>query len=67
MLEGERWKVRKEETESVNPFEKLDKKLAGMKGRKGVNTSHLQDGLGAKGKADAILAGGERGAKDMDW
>ena len=67
LLGTERWKVRKEETESVNPFEKLDKKLAGMKGRKGVNASHLTDGLGAKGKADAILAGGERGAKGMDW
>ncbi|KAK5118751.1 hypothetical protein LTR85_007957 [Meristemomyces frigidus] len=66
LLGTERWKVKKEETE-VDPFESMDKKLAGFKGRKGVQASHLAGGLGAKGKADAILAGGERGANGMDW
>lgn len=66
LLGTERWKVKKEETED-NPFEKMDKKLVGFKGRKGVSASHLANGLGAKGKADAILAGGERGANGMDW
>ncbi|KAK4544505.1 hypothetical protein LTR36_004077 [Oleoguttula mirabilis] len=66
VLGTEKWKVTKEETE-VNPFEAMDKKLAGFKGRKGVHASHLPGGLGDKGKADAILAGGERGANGMDW
>jgi nitrite reductase (NAD(P)H) len=38
-----------------------------LKGRKGLQVSHLENGLGEKGKAAQILAGGERGAGGLDW
>lgn len=65
-----KWKVTKEETEAEPEFAKLDARLAKtQKGRKGVQASHLSKGLGAEGKARAILAGGERGTGGggMDW
>lgn len=69
LLGTEKWRIKKEETEGEPPFEKLDKKLDAMKlkGRKGFQASHLPNGLGEKAKAEAILAGGERGANGMDW
>nr|POE67111.1 nitrite reductase [nad(p)h] [Quercus suber] len=53
----------------ATPFKEMDKKFDAMKmkGRKGLNASHLQNGLGSEGKAQSILAGGERGANGMDW
>lgn len=67
LLGTARWVVKKGETK--DPFEALDRKLKAMqgKGRKGVAVSHLEGGLGEKGKAGAILAGGERGAGGLDW
>ncbi|KAF2793454.1 nitrite reductase [Melanomma pulvis-pyrius CBS 109.77] len=67
LLGTARWVVKKEETK--DPFEALDRKLKAMqgKGRKGVAVSHLEGGLGEKGKAEVILAGGERGAGGLDW
>ncbi|EUC44625.1 hypothetical protein COCMIDRAFT_37533 [Bipolaris oryzae ATCC 44560] len=62
-----KFKIKKSETE--DPFVALDKKLQRLqlKGRKGVPVSHLEEGLGEKGKAAQILAGGERGAGGLDW
>nr|POE94660.1 nitrite reductase [nad(p)h] [Quercus suber] len=59
VLGTEKWKVRKEETEVKGPFEEMDKKFDAMKmkGRKSINASHLQNGLGSEGKARSILAG----------
>jgi nitrite reductase (NAD(P)H) len=56
-------------SETTDPFEALDKKLAAMqlKGRKGTMVSHLEGGLGQHKKAAMILAGGERGAGGLDW
>ena len=55
-------------SETSDPFESLDKKLNSIqKGRKGFAASHLKDGLGEKGRAAMILAGGERGAGGLDW
>ncbi|KAF2742117.1 nitrite reductase [Sporormia fimetaria CBS 119925] len=56
-------------SETADPFEALDKKLAALqlKGRKGKMVSHLEGGLGQQGKAAMILAGGERGAGGLDW
>lgn len=51
--------------ETGDPFEALDKKI--LKGQKGTLVSHLENGLGQKAKANAILAGGEKGAGGMDW
>ncbi|ORY18524.1 nitrite reductase [Clohesyomyces aquaticus] len=67
VLGTEKFKVKKSESE--DPYEALDKKLKAlqMKGRKGVSVSHLEGGLGEKGKAALILAGGERGAGGLDW
>lgn len=67
VLGTEKWKIKKEETEAHGPFEALDKKLNQMKGRKGIQASHLPNGLGEGLKAQAILAGGERGSNGMDW
>ncbi|CAK1361516.1 Nitrite reductase [NAD(P)H] [Cercospora beticola] len=69
VLGTEKWKVKKEETEAKSEFAKLDERLAKIqKGRKGIQASHLVNGLGAEGKARAILAGGERGSGGgMDW
>ena len=67
LLGTSRWKLKKEG--EVNPFESVDRKLESMKmkGRKGVQASHSPNGIGQPGKAQAILAGGERGANGMDW
>ena len=66
VLGTEKFKIKSEGEEK--PFEAMDKKLAGMKGRKSRNVSHLPNGLGEAAKAQAILAGGERGAGGgMDW
>jgi nitrite reductase (NAD(P)H) len=67
VLGTEKFKVKKSET--TDPFEALDKKLEAkaMKGRKGLNVSHLEGGLGQEKKAAMILAGGERGAGGLDW
>ncbi|SMR62898.1 unnamed protein product [Zymoseptoria tritici ST99CH_3D1] len=66
VLGTEKWKVKKEETETKGDFEALDKKFK-MKGRKPFAASHLANGLGEHAKANAILAGGERGSNGMDW
>ena len=66
VLGTEKWKVRKEETETESPFEKMDKKL-NLKGRKSFSASHLPHGLGEAAKVKAILTGGERGNYGMDW
>lgn len=67
VLGTEKFKIKKSETE--DPFVALDKKLEKLKlkGRKGLQVSHLEGGLGEKGKAAMILAGGERGAGGLDW
>ena len=65
VLGTEKWRAKKEGEQK--PFESLDRKLMPMKGRKGIHTSHLPNGLGDHGKAQAILAGGERGSGGMDW
>lgn len=67
VLGTSKFKIKKNDTE--DPFVALDKKLARLqlKGRKGLQVSHLEHGLGEKGKADVILAGGERGASGLDW
>ena len=65
VLGTEKWRIKKDGEQ--NPFESMDKKLKPMKGRKGVHASHLPNGLGAPGKTQAILAGGERGSAGMDW
>ncbi|WPG97851.1 Nitrite reductase [Acrodontium crateriforme] len=67
VLGTEKWKVRKEETEQTSEFDKLDKKLNGMKGRKAIAASHLPNGVGERAKAQAILSGGARGSSGMDW
>jgi nitrite reductase (NAD(P)H) len=65
VLATQKYKVKKD-TET-KPFESLDKKITAMKGRKGINVSHLPNGLGMHNKAQAILAGGERGSGGLDW
>jgi nitrite reductase (NAD(P)H) len=67
VLGTEKFRIKKSET--TDPFEALDRKLEGMKmkGRKGIMASHLEGGLGQRGKAAMILAGGERGAGGLDW
>ena len=65
VLGTEKWRTKKDGEQ--NPFESLDKKLKVMKGRKAFNASHLPNGLGEQGKAQAILAGGERGSSGIDW
>jgi nitrite reductase (NAD(P)H) len=67
LLGTARWVIKKSET--TDPFEALDRKLkaTSSKGRKGRNVSHLEGGAGEQGKASMILAGGERGAGDLDW
>ncbi|KAF2101437.1 nitrite reductase [Rhizodiscina lignyota] len=65
VLGTEKWKIKKAET--TDPFEKLDKKLERMKGRKGLQASHFEGGKGEIATAKMILAGGERGANGIDW
>ena len=67
VLGTSKWKVKASETQ--DPFKALDEKLQvkGMKGRKPEKLSHLENGLGSAGKANGILAGGERSAFGMDW
>ncbi|KAF2279181.1 nitrite reductase [Westerdykella ornata] len=67
VLGTEKFKIKK--TETTDPFESLDKKLASMqlKGRKSIPVSHLEGGLGQERKAAMILAGGERGTGGLDW
>ncbi|KAF2456034.1 nitrite reductase [Lineolata rhizophorae] len=65
VLGTEKWKIRKDET--ADPFEKMDKKIKGMKGRKPLFESHLPGAKGEKGTANFILAGGERASNGMDW
>lgn len=67
VLGTSKWKIKKEDTEQESPFHAMDEKLKGMKGRKGMQASHLPNGLGERAKAEAILAGGERGSSGMDW
>lgn len=67
VLGTEKWKIKKEETEKTGEFQKLDRQLVKMKGRKPFAASHFRDGMGEHGKANAVLAGGERGSSGMDW
>ena len=57
-----KWKVKK--GEGVEPFEKLDEKLKGMKGRKPFGESHFPNGAGEIRAAREITAGGNGG---IDW
>ncbi|KAK0261433.1 Nitrite reductase [NAD(P)H] [Friedmanniomyces endolithicus] len=66
VLGTEKYKVRREETET-REFEGVDKKLKTMKGRKAIQASHLENGLGEEAKARKILSGGERGSQGIDW
>jgi nitrite reductase (NAD(P)H) len=74
VLGTSKWMVKESETEAVvaKDFEVVDRKY-NFKGRKGVlmssAQSHLEGGLGAPRKAEAILAGGERkeGGGGLDW
>lgn len=64
LLGTSRWKVKASENE--DPFKSVDEKL-GLKGKK-VEKSHLEGGLGDDGKANKILAGGEKEAiHGMEW
>ncbi|KAI9826003.1 MAG: hypothetical protein M1819_007458 [Sarea resinae] len=62
VLGTQKWVVKKGESE--DPFEKLDRKLKGMKGRKPLQKSHLEGGMGEIGASKAILAGGNNG---IEW
>ncbi|KAK0908045.1 hypothetical protein LTR91_005810 [Friedmanniomyces endolithicus] len=66
VLGTEKYKVRREETET-HDFDAVDKKLKTMKGRKAIQASHLENGLGEETKARKILSGGERGSQGIDW
>lgn len=66
VLGTQKFKITNAETDE-NVFEKLDKKFQPLKARLGKTHSHLPNGKGETGKAQAILAGGERGAGGMDW
>ncbi|KAI4264694.1 MAG: hypothetical protein L6R42_000211 [Xanthoria sp. 1 TBL-2021] len=57
-----KWKVKA--GEGKEPFKKLDEKLKGMKGRKPLQDSHLDGGMGEVATARAITAGGDGG---IDW
>ena len=65
MLGTSKYRLKKED--ETDPFGSVDKKLKEMKGRKSFQASHLPNGIGGPGRAQAILAGGERGANGMDW
>lgn len=65
VLGTEKFKIAKENEDE--PFKNLDKKTKFLKGRKSKNASHLPNGMGEAAKAQAILAGGERGVADMEW
>jgi len=60
VLGTEKWKIKKEEV--GDPFEKLDTKLKGMKGRKG---NHLDGGPGERRRAGQMLA--DKGYNGMDF
>merc|ERR1712000_143421 len=68
VLGTEKFKIKKGES-GPDPFEKLDAKLKGLKGRKGVSASHLNGAKGSVGTADSILAGQGTGARmnGMEW
>ncbi|KAF1811578.1 nitrite reductase [Eremomyces bilateralis CBS 781.70] len=64
VLGTEKWKVRKEETEGDGQFKKLDERLRGLKGRKGIKASDLDGCNGEKRAAAAILNGERREVAD---
>jgi nitrite reductase (NAD(P)H) len=67
VLGTEKWKIKKEEG-VADPFIKLDKKLKAMKGRKGQQASHFENGKGEKATAENILAGnGVDPPNTLDW
>ncbi|KAK5728824.1 hypothetical protein LTR15_001964 [Elasticomyces elasticus] len=66
VLGTEKFKIKAADTETKE-FEEVDKKLKTQKGRKAIQASHLQNGLGEEGKAQKILSGGERGSNGIDW
>lgn len=57
-----KWMIRKGEGDE--PFERLDAKLKGLKGRKAFQDSHLTDGKGEGKAARDIVVGGHGG---LDW
>jgi nitrite reductase (NAD(P)H) len=63
ILGTEKWKIKKEEV--GDPFEKLDAKLKGMKGRKGIKASHLDGAPDERRRAKQILA--DKGYNGMDF
>lgn len=69
LLGTARWMVKASET--ADPFEKIDARFAkekgAYKGRKPLGASHMAGAPGAAGKAEAILAGGERTGGGLDW
>lgn len=68
VLGTEKWKIKKEES-GPDPFEKMDIKLKGMKGRKGVSASHVSGAKGAVSTAESILSGQGTGVRinGMEW
>lgn len=54
VLGTDKWRIKKDEV--GDPFEKMDVKLRNMKGRKGIQATHLEKGHGGKRTAKQILA-----------
>jgi nitrite reductase (NAD(P)H) len=63
VLGTEKWKIKKEEV--GDPFERLDTKLKGMKGRKGIQANRLDGAPGERWRAEQILA--DKGYNGMDF
>lgn len=57
-----RWMVKK--SVSKDPFERLDGKLKGLKGRKPFEKSHLEGGIGDKEAARGVV---RRTGNGMEW
>lgn len=60
-----KWMVKKGEGKDPG-FGRLDENLKGLRGRKPVNASHLEDGEGAKAAARRII-GKREGEGGIDW
>lgn len=58
-----RWMVKK--SECKEPFERLDEKLKGLKGRKPFEKGHLEGGIGDKGAAREVIRSSAQSG--MDW
>ncbi len=60
-----RWMIKR--SESKDPFERLDEKLKGQKGRKPFEKSHLQGRSGDKEAARGIIRARAQAQNGMDW